>query len=131
MQLALEPEGSTVGRISESYGISKNHLVKVVHRLGQLGYIRTVRGKSGGLYLAHAPEDINIADVVRDMEPNFAIVECLQEEGGTCPIAPVCALKGAVVRAQQAFMDVLHEYTLYDCVQNSSELGALLQLQEK
>ena len=52
MYLALKDDGlATIAEIAESYGISKNHLMKVAHQLGVAGYVATVRGRSGGLRL--------------------------------------------------------------------------------
>jgi Rrf2 family nitric oxide-sensitive transcriptional repressor len=78
MFLAVSPEGfGTVKQISEAYGISRNHLMKVVHALGQKGYIDTTRGKGGGLALSDLPNRINVGRVVRDMEADLGLVECL------------------------------------------------------
>ena len=126
--LALREEGGTVTQVSESFKISRNHLVKVAHHLGQLGYIQTTRGKSGGMKLAMDPAEINIGEVVRKVEPNFTLVECFREDGGECVITPACALKGALARAEMAFMGVLREYTLADVVANGDELAQLLDL---
>ncbi len=94
MYLGLKPEDelATIREIAESYDISENHLMKVAHRLGQNGYIVTVRGRQGGLRLAKAPAAINLGDVVRHCEDDLRIVECFDPETNTCPIAGVCAL---------------------------------------
>lgn len=124
--LAAKSEGATVSEIAQSYGISRNHLVKVAHRLGQLGYIETTRGKSGGLRLVRAPSDINVGSVVRDMEPNFHLVECFNQPGNTCPITPVCKLKGVLFEAERAFMAALSAHTLADLTVNRDALMRLL-----
>src|SRR6478672_11006356 len=67
MFLALNRERLvTIGDIAETHHIAKNHLTKVVHQLGTLGYVETVRGRSGGLRLGREPEDIRVGDVARD-----------------------------------------------------------------
>lgn len=59
--------------VATAYGISRNHLLKVALKLGRLGYLTTVRGRSGGIALARRPEDVNLGDVVRQMEDDFAL----------------------------------------------------------
>jgi Rrf2 family nitric oxide-sensitive transcriptional repressor len=98
--------------ISAAYGISHNHLVKVVQRLIDHGWVESTRGRGGGLSLACAPGDINIATVVRLTEPHMNLVECFDARTNTCPIDPVCGLKGALLRAREAFMNELERYTL-------------------
>lgn len=125
--LGLKKDGlSTISEIAESYDISRNHLVKVVHNLAGHGYIQTTRGKGGGLRLAHRPESINIGDVVRHTEVNFTIVECFDMQDCRCPITPICGLKGVLRDATRAFMDVLDRYTLADVLENEGELAAVL-----
>ncbi len=123
--LGLKDEGlATITEISDNYDISRNHLVKVVHNLSNNGFIHTVRGKGGGMRLAFAPEDINVGAVVRSTEKNFNIVECFDRENSTCPITPVCALKGALKEASRNFLAVLDRYTLADVLVNRDELAA-------
>ena len=104
----------TTQEISSGYGISKNHLVRVVHTLSDHRYIKVHSGRFGGLTLAKAPETIQLGNVIRDAEPNLRLVECFDRETNTCPIAPVCGLKGMLHEALQSFLTTLNQYTLAD-----------------
>lgn len=125
--LALHPdEVVTITRISEAYGISRNHLVKVVHNLSQQGFIATSRGKFGGLWLDRPAHKINVGDVIRHTEPNFNIVECFDKQHNTCPIGGICTLQGILARAGRMFLKELDNYTLADLVPNRHKLHAAL-----
>jgi Rrf2 family transcriptional regulator, nitric oxide-sensitive transcriptional repressor len=119
-------ETVTVPEVAAVYGISENHLVKIAHRLGKLGFLETKRGRSGGFRLGRPPEEIKLGDVVRATE-SLALVECLSEDGGRCPIARVCRLKGIVAEARDAFLGTFDRYTLADLLQNRSHLVKQLQ----
>ena len=119
---------ATVNEIAENYGISRNHLVKVVNHLGNLGYVRTIRGKGGGIRLSRLPEEINIGELVRQTEGDLALLECFNLESNTCPIVPVCALKGIVAEARRAFMAVLDAHTLDDVLGNREALIQVLHI---
>lgn len=126
--LAVSPEGfGTIQGISDAYGISRNHLMKVVRQLGHKGYIESIRGRGGGLILRMPPERIRVGQVVRDMEPDLELVECFGEDG-QCIISPACRLKGVLQDALQAFLDVLDEYTVSDLTRPARPLVELLAL---
>jgi Rrf2 family nitric oxide-sensitive transcriptional repressor len=122
---------ATITDIAQSYGISRNHLVKVVHNLAMQGFINTTRGRGGGITLARPAAEINIGDVVRHTEVNFHLVECFDRERNTCPIAAACFLKGALYEAQRAFVAVLDRYSLADVVDNKDWLRAVLKVPEE
>ncbi|HLI10008.1 MAG TPA: Rrf2 family transcriptional regulator [Alphaproteobacteria bacterium] len=122
------PELATIGEIAEQFDTSKNHLMKVVHELGQRGYLETVRGKHGGMRLARKPRHINIGAVVRDTEEDLAVVGCLQQEG-YCPIERVCELRLALREATHAFLGVLDRYTLEDLIRPRRPLSKLLAIE--
>ncbi|MGM8884475.1 Rrf2 family transcriptional regulator [Psychrobacter sp. 1U2] len=155
--LAVKPEPQMLANISDianSYNISRSHLTKIIHQLGQLGYIETIRGKNGGIRLARAPEEINLGILIKQIEPDFALVECFAatapktdatEQQGLpitlidetvnesssltkqgCVISPACRLKGVFFEALTAFVSVLEGYTLADIINNKVELAALL-----
>lgn len=124
--LAARDTPSTITEIAETYQISRNHLVKVVHELGRRGFVRTERGRGGGVSLARPAKEIGIGDVVRAMEPNFHIVECFDPAKNECVITPQCALKHALVAANAAFMKVLDGYTVADVSRNRTALARAL-----
>lgn len=100
--------------ISDAYGISKNHLVRVMQTLGEAGYVQVLPGRSGGVRLAKDAAKIRLGDVVRDAEPNLHLVECFDHKSNTCPIVKVCELQGALARALDAFLTELNQHTLAD-----------------
>ncbi len=105
--------------ISDAYGISRNHLVRVVQTLHASGFVEVSEGRGGGVRLARDPAEINLGQVVRKSEPNFRIVECFDMETNTCPIVPVCRLKGILSKALESFLAVLDDCTLADLVGGS------------
>ncbi len=104
----------TISETAGAYGISVNHLMKVVNRLSSVGYVETVRGKGGGMRLSRAPKMINIGDVVRHTEDSFDIVECFSAKKQDCPLLPACTLKSILVDARRNFMATLDRHTLQD-----------------
>jgi Rrf2 family nitric oxide-sensitive transcriptional repressor len=110
--------------------VSANHLMKIIHNLGKLGYIETVRGRGGGMRLAGPPEEINLGQVVRHMEPDFAMAECFDSSRpGGCVIIPACRLQLVLNKAVDAFLDVLDNHTLADLLQNRTRLKSLLNIE--
>lgn len=105
---------ATIPDIAARYNISRNHLLKVVHGLAQRKFIVTQRGKGGGLTLARPPREISVGDVVRRMEEDLALVECLGNNPGACLVTPCCALTSAFVEARENFLRTLDRYTLAD-----------------
>ncbi len=105
----------TINEIAESYGISKNHLMKVVQSLNAKGYLTAIRGKNGGLRLQGSPADVNLGELVRDIEGESKIVECFGANN-QCVITESCQLKHIFYEAQERFYQTLDKYTLMDLV---------------
>jgi Rrf2 family nitric oxide-sensitive transcriptional repressor len=117
MYLAILPKGelAQLGDIAADYEISRNHLVKVVHKLGQLGFIITQRGKGGGIRLAETASKINIGEVVSKLENILTSIDCTALN---CKLLPACALNRILHQAMKAYIDTLKNYTLADLVAN-------------
>lgn len=127
--LSLRGDGQrvTITDIAEHFDIPRNHLVKVVHRLGILNYIHTTRGKNGGIRLGLDADQIRIGDVVRQMETKLDIVDCLSPS--PCPIKTQCRLKSILHQAGDAFLNVLDQFTIADLQKAPNQLKALLHWQ--
>lgn len=125
---ARKQQAATVQDVAAAYGLSRNHLLKVALNLRKLGLVATTRGRSGGISLARDPSGINIGALVRAMEDDFALVECLGPQGGRCIITPACRLKGVVREALDAYLAVFDKYSLADIVRNRAALQALLDI---
>ena len=121
---------STIAEIAEAYDISRSHLMKIVQDLAAKGYLSAVRGKHGGLRMGRSPSEIRLGDVVRDLEPDFGLVECLRTQND-CVITPVCPLKHAFIKALNAFLDTLNGYTLADMLGNQAPIRRLLNIQQQ
>lgn len=121
---------TTISATADIYGISKNHLMKVADNLRQLGYIETVRGRSGGLRLSMTPEEINIGTIVRTLEAGSALVECFPGGSGGCLISPSCRLKGILAKAMEAFFEELNRFTLADLINSNTPLRKALLLED-
>jgi len=113
---------SSVKEISGHYGISRNHLVKVVHRLSQLGYIETLKGKGGGIQIAKGAEKIRLGVLISELEPNMNLVECFDVKTNTCRITGACQLKHYLYEAVRSFINTMNKYTLADTIKNKEIL---------
>lgn len=112
----------TIEETADAYGISRNHLMKVANHLVREGYVKSVRGRLGGLTLARPPGEINLGHVIRATEPDFCVVECFGDES-KCRITPSCRLKGILGRALKAFMQEMDQHTLAELAVDPIHFG--------
>ena len=113
----------TIAEVAGAYGISEAHLMKITHQLGQAGFIETVRGKGGGMRLAAPPAKIGLGTVVRRLEPDFALVECLAADN-RCVLTGRCRLAGILSDGLDGFLSHLGRYTLADLLPDAVPVPA-------
>jgi Rrf2 family nitric oxide-sensitive transcriptional repressor len=111
----------TIPEMARAYGISQNHLMKVVHQLGKAGYVAGIRGRNGGVRLARPAATISVGAVIRQSEiqpgaEGLALLDC-----PTCPIAPACGLTTVIDEALAAFFAVLERHTLADLLDQRTD----------
>jgi Rrf2 family nitric oxide-sensitive transcriptional repressor len=122
MYLALHPDRYvTIHDVASAFGVSINHLMKVVQHLGSSGDVATLRGPHGGLRLARPASEIRVGRVIRGTEPNWTLAPCAD-----CIIQPACTLPGVLDKALAAFMSVLDQYTIADLLSEPNALRSLL-----
>jgi Rrf2 family nitric oxide-sensitive transcriptional repressor len=122
MYLATTGERATADQVAQLYGISTNHLAKVMNQLARLGYIRSIRGIGGGIELAKAPEEIRIGEVVEAFEGNMHLLECVASEN-VCVIESFCKLKGVLAEAERIQRDYLNSITLAEVIPTRRQLA--------
>jgi Rrf2 family nitric oxide-sensitive transcriptional repressor len=111
----------TIQDIADTHDIAKNHLTKVVHQLGLLGVIESLRGRNGGLKLGREPAQINIGALVRSTEPDFHMAECFDPRKNICMMSATCGLKSVLHQATTAYLAVLDEVTLESLMKQAGE----------
>ncbi|HEU5124283.1 MAG TPA: Rrf2 family transcriptional regulator [Verrucomicrobiae bacterium] len=121
------PARVTVDEVAGAFGISRHHLVKIVHQLGAGGYLDTHRGIGGGFTLARPPEEIQLGEIVRLGEKTDTVIQCIEANNQTCRLFPACRLKSVLDEAAAAFFHVLDGYTLADLIKQPEKLRAALR----
>lgn len=116
------PQKVTIDEVAQAYGISRNHLIKVINGLGRAGFLVTTRGRSGGFTLARPANRIKVLEVVNFGEEGQAFVECFDHIHNRCVITPACRLKSMLAEAIQAFNAVLDRYTIADICERPEPL---------
>jgi Rrf2 family nitric oxide-sensitive transcriptional repressor len=128
MYLAVDPERRVrIRDVAEGYGISRNHLMKVVNKLTRAELVEASRGVNGGLILARPAEEITVGEVVRKCEDDIALVECFRNDN-QCVITQECELKKVFGHARDEFMTVLDQYTIADLVKPGARLRRRLKI---
>ena len=122
MYLATTGERATADQVAQLYGISTNHLAKVMNQLARLGYIRSIRGIGGGIELGKTPEEIRIGEVVEAFEGNMHLLECVASEN-VCVIESFCKLKGVLAEAERIQRDYLNSITLAEVIPTRRQLA--------
>ena len=111
---------TSIREVAGAYGISENHLVKIIHKLGQAGFVETIRGRNGGLKLGRPASAIVLGDVVRHTEEDMALVTCMQptepDSRAGCILADACRLRGVLAEALGSFIAVMDRHTLADVI---------------
>jgi Rrf2 family nitric oxide-sensitive transcriptional repressor len=123
----------TITELAEFFGISRNHLVKVVHKLGVRGFVQTVRGKGGGIRLSRPAREISVGSVVREVEGHFQMAECFNpKKQGHCALQTGCGLIGLLGGALEQFLQTLDKAVLSDLVTGpivGNEVPGLVEIQ--
>lgn len=115
MRMASAPERAySTAELADEFGLSRNHLAKIMQRLARAEVIETRRGGGGGAVLARPASEIQLGTLVRLLEEGQPLVECLSADGGACTLDGRCRLKGRMRSAEAAFLADLDRATLAD-----------------
>lgn len=118
----------TKTEIAECCNISESHLAQIVSRLSQLGFVHTRRGRTGGITLARPAAAIRVGEVVRRLETDMPVTQCLADADNTCPLVRACRLRVALSDAVEAFYAQLDTVTLETLVCDNTALFTLFSM---
>ncbi len=114
--------------VAAACNASENHLAQVIHLLAQKKFLRTIRGRAGGLMLGRAPESITVGEVFRTFEAPLPFAECFAGDANQCPLFAACRLKCLLSDALAAFYAKLDEVTVVDLVEENCDLQFILKV---
>lgn len=128
--LAARPDEQISTReVAEFYGISADHVSKVVQQLAHAGMVRAGRGRGGGLRLGRPADQISIGEVVELFEGPVTLLDCVSSSG-VCVIQPGCRLRTVLKRAGDRLAEDLRGVTLAELVKpGAAPFVSLSQLQ--
>jgi Rrf2 family protein len=114
-------EGKSVraSEIAQIYGITEYNVAKIVPILVRAGFLKSTRGRLGGLKLARPADEIQIGDVVRATEATYVEAECGGGDSRDCAIKPAALINRLLGEALDAFISVLDKHTLDELVATS------------
>lgn len=115
--LALHPQRLVKSQeIADAYDISYNHLKKAVLHLSDRGYIKSLKGRNGGLRLAKDAQLINVGEVFKTTIEDVTFADCFASPTNSCVISPACKFRKILMAATQGFVHELAQYQLQDLV---------------
>jgi Rrf2 family transcriptional regulator, nitric oxide-sensitive transcriptional repressor len=113
--------------VAQACGASENHLAQVIHLLARAGFLKTLRGRSGGLMLGRSADGIMVGQVFRMFEGVLPFTEC-SDGAMSCPLVSACRLKCVLASALEGFYAKLDAVSLTDLVGGNSALQDLLRV---
>lgn len=125
LHLASHPERDHVSiqDLSDELNWNKNLVVKVAHLAVQHGLLTAIRGRTGGVALAHPLSWYRIGDIVRLGEGNESLVNCKEPY---CPLLTGgCRLSSVLNNAREIFYRELNRYTLEDLATTDKHNSAI------
>ncbi|MBE7084153.1 MAG: Rrf2 family transcriptional regulator [Clostridiales bacterium] len=103
------PDNSVSASALESYiAVSSKYLEKIMRLLTKRNIVSASRGASGGYYLARSPEEITIGEIVRALEDDMEIVECVKGDAK----CKCCPSSGVWKRLYEGINKLLDDMTL-------------------
>jgi Rrf2 family protein len=95
-----------VSDIAHALNIPESYLAKVFRNLAKTGLIRSFRGAKGGYSLGRSPEKITLKDLVKAVEGDTPIYQCLAARRG-CDGQDICEVIATFDVAEDHLYDEL------------------------
>ena len=111
--------------ISKRQDIPTKFLEQIITTLKGAGYVKTVRGPKGGVFLSRPPSKITMGEIMRLMEGPTSPVACVSKSGyNKCSYEKKCALRGYFAEIRDRVNDVVDKTTFQDIADKAQRLNA-------
>ena len=100
--------------------IPQRFLEQILLTLKHGQFVRSQKGPEGGYYMARPPEEINLAQIVRQLDGPLAPVSCVSEtayEACGCPDVEACGLRRVMKQVRDVVAEMMENTTLADLVE--------------
>jgi len=106
---------SNVAKISEAIGASKHHVAKIMQRLTKDGFIKSMRGPTGGFVLVKKPEEITFLDLYESVEGKVTVDECPFLRQEICTFER-CILNNITPKMTKDFINYMEKQLISDYI---------------
>ena len=107
--LALNPDVAVSASVLEAQiSVSGKYLEKIMRMLSKRNIVSANRGASGGYFLSRPPKYITVGEVVRALEDDMEIIECVKTDGK----CKCCPSSGVWKKLYKGINDILDSITL-------------------
>ena len=109
--------------IAERQNIPEAYLEQLIGQLRRSGLVRSVRGAQGGYLLSRSPAEITVGEVLRTLEGELAVVDCLMEED-VCHKACSCPTRVVWKKLRDGLNQIVDGITLQDMLDDYERMSA-------
>lgn len=110
------PESVSATELERLIGVSKKYLERIMRSLSNAGLVLATRGVSGGYALKDEPKNISCGQVIRTLEKDLKIVDCLG-----APCSKKCESLFVWTKLYTGINEILNSISLYDATYNKGE----------
>lgn len=103
--------------IAQRQGVSLKYLEQITSVLTKAGYVRSIRGSSGGYQLRKKPQEYTVGMILRLTEGSLAPVSCVEESETECQHIGSCVTVEIWKKINDAVNGVVDKITLQDLVE--------------
>lgn len=123
MLLAGEATPISIDVAAERLKLPRSQVMKVAATLAGAGFVQSRRGRGGGIGLRLSAGEVHIGAVVRAVENDLGVVDCLRSGPCDCVFLPRCGLIAAMAGATESFLAHLDGFTLSDVMRRTALPG--------
>lgn len=123
--LARDGKNISAKQLETETGISSKYLERIMRIMTGAGIVAASRGAQGGYYLTKSPEKTTAGEIVRALEDNLEIIDCVKTGG-----CEKCASSIVWKKLYVSINDMLDQITLADMLEENSE-GQSIKMNSK